>query len=164
MDEFRKEYEYTEEKRGLILFFVIMLVSIDIFLSISLSVQVHNFLKHIPALGISIWVISILFVIFLLFTAITCYTLKRNLVTISKAYLIVRTIFAICCIIVIYVNIVNDDSMIANGARQYKSLSELNLRVLVAPLLYQLVFSGAWYLYFSKSKKCKEIEKKTFNM
>lgn len=159
MNGFGKQYEYTEEKRGLILLFIIMLFSIDSFLAISYTVQVHGFLKRIPVLATGVWVIGILFGLFILYTAITCYKLKRNMVAISKAYLIVRAIFMTICIIIIYLNLVNDKSMIANGARQYKNLAELNFMVLIMPIAYHLVFSGGWYLYFLKSQRCKEIGK-----
>ncbi|MDF2943633.1 MAG: hypothetical protein K0S01_2491 [Herbinix sp.] len=164
MDEFRKPYEYEEEKRGVILLFVIMLISVDIFLTLSYTVQVYGILKHIPTLGIGFMVIGILFILFILFTAITCYKLKKNMVTIAKTYLIVRAVFTICSLLIVFFNSFSNESMIGNGTKQYRTVNELIFTVLLAPLAYDLVFSIAWYLYFLKSKRCKELVNRPTNI
>lgn len=163
MDDFRKPFEYSEEKRGFILFFIIMLISTDILVAVSYTVQVYGFLKHIPVLGIGFLVIGILFILFIPFTANTCYKLKKNMVTIAKTYLIVRAVFTTCSIIIVFLKVVNDESMIGNGANHYATVAELTFTVLIAPLAYVLVFSVGWYLYFLKSKRCKKFVKEPTN-
>ena len=160
MDEFRKPFEYDDEKKGLILVFVILLISIDIFLALSLTVQVYNILTHIPVLATGFMILGILYILFILFTALTCYKLNKNMVIVSKIYLIVRAVFSTCCLILIFINILNDKRMIGNGAQQYKNVNELTFIVFLAPLFYTLVFSALWFLYFLKSKRFKEFGKK----
>lgn len=160
MDDFQKPYEYNEEKRGLLLLFIILLISVDIFIAISYTVQVYDVFKAIPVLKNGYLVIGILFTLFILFTAVNCYRLKANMVTISKIYLIVRSVFSICSLIIVYINAINDESMIGNGASKYSSTSELTFTVLFAPLAYTLLFCTLWFLYFVKSKRCREFAKK----
>lgn len=162
MDEFRKPYEYEEEKiGGFLLIFVAMLVTADLFFSLALSVQGYNAIKHIPVAGIVFLVLSVLFILFILFTAVSCYKLKKNAVKISKTYLITRTIFTVIGLILIFFADYNNKNLIGVGSSQYKSQSELTLIVLILPMLYTLTFSIGWYLYFLKSKKCKEIARKS---
>jgi hypothetical protein len=152
MDEFRKPYEYTEEKRGFILLFIIMLLTIDILQAPLYIVQGYGSFKHIPVLSISFAVVSILYLLFLLFTAMTCYKMKKNLVAVSKAYLIVRTIFLVSCVIILFINVSN--------IKDYETAVEYYFRELIAPLAFELVLSIGWYLYFLKSKRCRELVNK----
>lgn len=162
MDDFRKPYEYNEEKRGLILLFIIMIITIDIYQAPLYIMPTYGELKQIPAIRIAFMVISILYILFILFTVITCYKLKKNMVTTSKAYLIVRAVIMCCCIIILFFYNVNIKNKMGYG-RKYSTVSQLFIMELIAPLAFVLVFSIGWYLYFLKSKRCKELVKNNPN-
>jgi hypothetical protein len=157
MEDFRKQYEYTEENRGLILLFVIMLLTIDLIHTPFYIVPVNNQLRHFHTLSIIFLTISIIFLLFIIFTAVTCYQLKRYMVILSKVYLIVRVVFMSFCIIILYLYELKSKTLKGNN---YSNVGELTLMWLIGPLAFELVFSVAWYLYFLKSKRCKEIAQK----
>lgn len=157
MEDFRKQYEYTEEKRGFILLFVIMLITIDLLHTPFYIVPVNNQLKQFPVINIVFVVISITFLLFIIFTAVTCYKLKRNMVIISKVYLVVRIVFLSFCIFVLYFYELKCKTL---TGKNYSNVGELTLVWLAGPLAFELAFSIIWYLYFLKSKRCKEIIEK----
>lgn len=158
MDEFRKPYEYNEEKRGLILLFIIMLILIDIFQGPLYIVPVYDILKKIPVISSVFMVLSCLYILFILYTAITCYKLKKNMVIVSKLYLIVRVVFMISCIIIFFLYNIKGKTMIGLGS-QYNTVAEYSIPGLIAPIVFVLAFSTGWYTYFLKSKRCKELVK-----
>ena len=161
MDDFRKPYEYAEEKRGYLLLFIIMILTIDLLQSPFYIVQVYNILKKVPVVNVGFLFISTLYVLLLLYTALSCYKLKKHMVSLSKAYLIFRAAFKVCCILIAYIYNVDGKSMIGNG-NQYSTVAEYTVMGLIMPLIFELVFSVGWYLYFIKSKRCREfVQKRT---
>jgi len=159
-DEFRKPYEYEEERiGGLLLFFVIMLVAVDLSLTVALVYQGYNAMKHLPAISVTFLVVSALYAAFLLYTVVVCYKTKKSMIKVSKVFLVVRAIFTTLCLVIIYLNNLADPSAVGTGNNQFQSVFELTMIVFVLPLVYMLFFSGIWYLYFSKSKKCAELVK-----
>ncbi|MBH1940295.1 hypothetical protein I5677_05220 [Mobilitalea sibirica] len=158
-EEFRKPYEYNEEKRGFILLFVIMILLIDILQILSFNSQIYEIFKSVPVLAIGFMVMGILFILFTVFTAATCFMLRRNMVIISKNYLIVRAVFSTISVLIIYIHRINNENLIGGGVDQYQTNGEMLMGELIIPLSYVLVFSIVWYLYFLRSKRCKEISK-----
>lgn len=158
MDEFKKPYEYSEDKRGAILYFVIMLVSLDMLLAVMYTVQVSRAFNQIPALYFGSLAVNVLYFIFILFTAMTCFRMKKNLVTIAKIYLIVRAVYSTISAFIVYFHAISDKGMVGAG-KQYGNIKLLTLQVLVVPLICVFFISVIWYLYFTTSKRCKEIAK-----
>lgn len=160
MDEdFKKPFEYHEEKRGFILVFILTLITFDILQTLSLSTQVNEAFQSILALRIFFMVLSSLFVIFTFYTALNCYRLRKNLVIMSKIYLIVRAIISTCYVFIIYNYRTTQLHLVGNGQGQYPTVKAMIVGELVIPLAYVIVFSLIWYLYFSLSKRCKELVK-----
>lgn len=158
MDEdFRKPYEYNEEKRGFILVFILTLLTFDILQTLSLSVQVNEAFKTVPAIRIIFLVMSVMFMIFTFYTALNCYRLKRNLVRMSKLYLIVRAIISTGYVVIIYFYRTSNVHLIGEGQQQYRTIKEMVLAELIIPLAYVMVFSVIWYLYFTLSRRCKRL-------
>lgn len=153
MDEFRKPFEYDDEKRGLLMLFIIMITVVDGSIAIALTLQVYRILSHLPAVSIAFLVIAVSFFLFMLFTAVNCYRLKRTTAKVSKIYLIIRALFTVFSIVMVYINNVGNESLIGNGPRQFQSIEELTNVCLVYPLAYTLLFSGIWYFYFLRSKR-----------
>ncbi len=156
-EEFRKPYEYNEEKRGFILVFILTLITFDILQTLSLSAQVNEAFKAIPVIRIAFLLISSLFVIFTLYTAMNCYRLKKNLVKASKIYLIVRSIISSCYVIIIYVYRTSREHLVGDGQQQYQTVNEMVIGELIIPLAYVIAFSVIWYVYFTLSKRCKKL-------
>lgn len=155
MDEFRKEYEYEDEKiSGFLLIFVMWLASLDLFLSIMLIVRGVVISSKTPVFGQFFLVFGILFIGLLITTGIMCYKTMKNFVNIAKIFLIVRLVFAALCLSVVYIYTINDTNLIGIGTGQYKSIFEMTMVVLVYPAAYYVLFSVLWFLYFLKSKKC----------
>lgn len=159
-DEFRKPYEYNEEKRGFILVFILTLITFDILQTLSLSAQVNEALKAIPVLRIFFMVLSFVFVIYTIYTAINCYRLKKNIVVMSKIYLIVRAIISTSYVIIIYFYRTTHEYLVGEGKNQYPTVNEMVFGELIIPLAYVIAFSAIWYIYFTLSRRCKELVKR----
>ena len=165
MDEFRKPYEYEEERvGGFLLFFIIMLLSTDILVTLPLVIQGYGVVvKQIPAAGAVFLVLSVLFLICIIFTVVSCFKLLKSMIVISKTYLVTRAAFMLFCLFIIYLNNLSDVSLIGVGANQFDTVLELTLVLLVFPAVYVLIFSAVWFLYFMKSKRCVELVRKSEN-
>jgi phosphoglycerol transferase MdoB-like AlkP superfamily enzyme len=156
-EEFRKPYEYHEEKRGFILVFILTLITFDILQTLSLSAQVNEVFKAVPVFRIFFLILSISFVIFTIYTAMNCYRLKKNLVKMSKLYLIVRAIISTCYVVIIYVYRSSREHLVGNGQQQYQTVNAMVMGELIIPLAYVVGFSVIWYVYFTLSKRCKKL-------
>ena len=156
-EEFRKPYEYNEEKRGFILVFILTLITFDILQTLSLSAQVNEVFKAEPIVRIFFLILSISFVVFTIYTAMNCYRLKKNLVKMSKLYLIVRAIISASYVVIIYVYRLSREKLVGDGQQQYHTVSAMVMGELVIPLTYVVVFSVIWYVYFTFSKRCKKL-------
>ncbi len=156
MEEARKPFEYDDDKRGALLFFIVMLITVDILIPAIFIVHVCNVFKQIPAINLGFKVICIPYFLFLVFTVVTCYKPRKNFITVSKNYLITRTVFMVCCIIILCFSNISDKDIIGFG-KQYSSTAEYICWEVLFRLAYVFITGGGWYLYFLKSKRCKEL-------
>lgn len=156
-EEFRKPFEYEEEKRGLLLLFIIMIVVIDILPTLSFMARFYEVFGDNRVLSTFLIAVCILFVLYTVFTAFICFTLNKKLVAMSKLYLIIQAIFSAACYVLLFFSIADYDSLIGIGTTQYETFGEMLSWELLLPLAYIAVFTVAWYLYFIKSKRCKEL-------
>ncbi len=156
-EEFRKPYEYHEEKRGFILVFILSLITFDIIQTLSLSVQVNDALKNAAIIRSIFLVLSTMFLIFTFYVAINCYRLKKNLVKMSKLYLMIRTVISAGYVVIIYVNRSTNQYLVGDGQQQYRTVKQMIVGELIIPLAYVFAFSIIWYLYFTLSKRCKRL-------
>lgn len=157
MDEFRRPFEYQEEKRGLLILFLIMIIVVDGYISIALTFQVYGIVKAVPAAGMGIIAAGLLFLALLLYTAVCTYKMKESCAKAAKAYLIIRVLYIASCITAVYMRSAGDKTLIGNGPMQYRSAEELMMIVLIYPMIYTIAFSIIWFLYFSKSKRFRNV-------
>lgn len=156
MEEARKPFEYDEEKRGAILYFVAMVITVDVLGAIICIMQTDDIIKQTIVLNIGMKATGILFILFIPFVAVTCYKLKQNLVRISKIYLIARTIYMSVSVLIMYFHNMSDKTLIGEG-KKYETFGEFTSTELLFPLGCVVLTSAAWFLYFIKSRRCKEI-------
>lgn len=161
MDEFRRPFEYEDEKRGLLLLFIILIIAIDGSITVALTLQVYDVFLSVPAVGIGFIALGAIFFMFILYTAIACYKLKDGSGKVAKTYLVIRALFTLVCIITVYIHNLGDESLIGNGPQQFRSVAELTSIGLIYPAAYTLIFSAIWFLYFSKSKRFNKQTLKT---
>lgn len=158
--EYRKPYEYEEEKRGLILLFVIMILAIDILQTLSFASLENKYLGHMKILGISLYIMAMIFIIYIIYTAVIVFKMKGNFVLAAKRYIIIRTIFSLFNFLIIFLNILKHEKLIGEAQDQYQSVGVMLLWELFIPLFYIISFSLVWYLYFTYSKRCRNVEVK----
>lgn len=154
-EEFRRPYEYSEEKRGFILLFVILLLVIDTLQTFSFTTQIYVAYKEIPIIKLLIVVLCILSILYMLYTAINSYKMTTNMVSIAKTYLILRVLYSVSCIIIIYLYTIKHKNLIGEGVEQYRTYGQMVVGELVVPIAYVLSFSIGWYLYFVLSKRVR---------
>lgn len=154
-DEYRKPYEYEEEKKGLVQIFVAMILVIDILQTLSFAAQESKYLGNIKPLSVIPNVLAVLFILYIIYTSITVYRMKEKFVLTAKIYLIVRTIFSLSNFFVVFYNILKHENLIGDGQDQYKTMGSMLLWELGLPLFYMISFSVVWFLYFTYSKRCR---------
>jgi hypothetical protein len=161
MDEmFRKPFEYEEEKRGLIILFIIMLIVIDTLQTFSFTTQLYEAYQN-SALRTVFVILCILSILSMLFTAVNCSKMRKKMLPIAKLYLLIRVIYYVGCVILLYIYSVNHLHLIGEGEGRYSTEGQMIFGELVVPFAYILAFSIGWYLYFIKSKRCRELLKKS---
>ncbi|MDD4113409.1 MAG: hypothetical protein PHC56_10330, partial [Herbinix sp.] len=86
--EFRKPFEFEEEKKGLVLLFVIMILAIDTLQTLSFATQESKYLENTPILGIASLIIGGMFVLYIIYTTVIVFRMKGNYVVAAKRYII----------------------------------------------------------------------------
>ncbi len=163
LDEFRKPYEYEEDTGVIwpIRIFCMLLLSVEAFLSVICIFQLNEFLVSIPLARIIARVLTLVFLVYILVTIVFLFKLERHALIIAKSYLISRLFYLIPSISVIFSYIINDKNSIGAGYGKFESVNDIIAMVLVTPLIYILLFSISWYIYFNKSKRVKEAYEET---
>lgn len=163
LDEFRKPFEYEDETGVIwpIRIFCMLLLSVEAFLGIVFIFQLNDFLASIPIAQTIARVLTLLFVVYILVTLIFLLKLERHALIIAKSYLIARLFYLIPSIITIFSYTINDKNAIGSGYGKFQSVNDITVMVLVIPIIYILLFSIFWYIYFNKSKRVKEAYEET---
>ena len=153
--EFRKPFEYKEEKRGFLILFIVSILVIDTLQTLSFATQEYKYLGNIPILGAGFLIIGALFIAYIIYTAIIVYRLKDGFVKKTKNYLIIRTIFSVTNFLIVFYNIITKEKLVGEEPEQYLSTNSMLIYELYVPLFYMLSFSVIWYLYFTFSRRCR---------
>jgi uncharacterized membrane protein len=156
MEVARKPFEYYEDKKGPILYFIILVLLFDIIGAIIGIVQTDDIIRQIAILNISFKGIGILFILSIPYVAAICYKLNKRLVKIAKIYLIIRSIYLSSIVFILFFHNMSDASLIG-ADKKYETFGEFMRTELLFPLGFVLLMSVVWFLYFQKSKRCKEI-------
>ena len=155
--EYRKPYEYEEEKRGLIVLFVIMILAVDILQTISFATLENKYLGHLKALGLVFYILAVIFIIYIIYTTVVVFRMKGNFVSAAKRYLIIRTVFSLTNFLIIFFSVIKYENHIGESQDQYLTVGEMLLWELFIPLFYIISFSVVWFLYFTYSKRCRKV-------
>ena len=155
MSDFRKSYEYEEEKGlgGFLAVFFVMLLSVEVLLAVMILVQGNAALKTVPYLGTAFLVLGTGYLILISITCIALKRMSRSAVALSRILLITRVLFLTPACILLF-------TTFANNPGSYSDFSSRNgfvVFALVVPLAYILLFSTLWYLYFSISRRVKQL-------
>jgi hypothetical protein len=156
MNEFRKPYEYEEEKgvSGWLMVFYVMLLVFETLLGLITLIQGYlflNFLKFSPWMSLAYLALGSVNFLLLIFTLVALQKIPKYAIQISKIFLFVRAVFLTIACLVIYTVVSKDFRIVQN----FSSKSYFYLSYLGIPLAYILGFSICWFWYFSKSKKVK---------
>ena len=158
MNEFRKPYEYMEEKgiSGFLLLYFLMLLAVETVLGVITLSYGYDLLSGNRVLGAIIIGMSAFYILFSLFSSIVLKKLKKFAVKVSKVFLVFRVVYLIPYLIL------NTISQI--GAIPYDREHEMYSTMLgniivtsVISLLLIVAFSIGWYIYLNRSKKVREL-------
>jgi hypothetical protein len=153
-DEYKKPYEYEEEKRGLIVLFISMILSIDT-LSVIFFVAQINIYLDIPILRVLLFVMAGVFVLYIIYTSFKVHRMKSKFVLVAKRYIIIRTILFLISHFLIFLNRIRNEDLIGKGTNQYLTKGAMLYMELFIPMFFVLAFSVIWYLYFTFSKRSR---------
>lgn len=154
-NEFRKPYEYKEDKRGLIILFISMILSIDTLQTIFLVAQNDKYPGDIPFLRSTSLIIAGAFILYTIYTSIIVYRMKNNFVVKAKRYIIIRTFLFLISFLFIFLNRLKYEELILDEHGQYLSKDTILYLEFFIPLFFIMIFSVIWYLYFTYSKRCQ---------
>lgn len=156
--EYRKPYEYEEEKRGLIILFISMILAIDTLQTLSFATQADMYVGHIWVLGNILFIMAAIFILYSIYTAVVVFRMKANFVVAAKRYIIIRSIFSLFYFFLVFFNRLKHENLIGKSQDQYMSVFSMLYLELFMPLFFILFFSITWYLYFTYSKRCRNIK------
>jgi hypothetical protein len=155
MNEYSRPYEYEEDKGmgGFLMLFFVMLVSVEVLLAALILVQGYAVLKAVRYLGPAYLVAGTGYLAFILFTCIALKRMSRYAATFSKTLLIARVLFLTPAHVLLFATFSRDPRIVSG----FRSRSGIVLVGLVVPLAYILLFSGSWYVYFSRSRRVRQL-------
>lgn len=158
MDEFRKPYEYMEEKgvSGFLLLYFIMLLAQETLLGVITLFNGYDLLSGNRVLGTIIMGISVLYILFSLFSAIVLKKLKKFAVRVSKVFLVFRAVYLIPYLIFITISQIRDIPYNIDHEKYSNMLGSIIVSSVVSFLLI-VAFSAGWYMYLNRSKKVREL-------
>ncbi len=155
MSDFRKPYEYQEEKglTGFLMLYMIMLVIGEILLGATTMFQCQRALRALPALaGAAIGIGSV----YLLFILVSAAALAKSFklgVILTKVFLIARVLLLVPAYVFLFVS----PYRLPIITLDLETPAAVMMLHLAAPIAYIAVFSAAWYAYFMKSGKVKKL-------
>jgi len=156
MSEFRKPFEYVEEKGlgGLLLFLFVMLPSVEVPLTLAVTIQAYSLLGGVPCLGPAVLAIGIATLAFLLVAAIALRRLSRHAIGIAKSFLVVRALVLAPAFVLIFSRFSTNPRMLS----WFRTRGNLVAFGLVIPLAYAVLFSGLWFAYLARSRRVRQLE------
>ena len=158
MDEFRKPYEYDDEKgvSGILLIYFIMLLAEESLLGIiSLSFG-YNLLSENKVLGMIIMSTSVCYVLFAVYSAIVLKRLKKYALKVSKVFLVFRFIYMIPYLIMNTISQINDIPY-DRDLEMYAAMHRSIIASFIISISFIIAFSVGWYIFLKKSKKVREL-------
>jgi hypothetical protein len=158
MDEFRKPYEYYEEKgvSGFLLIYFLMLLAEESLLGIIAMFMGYNLLAENRVTGMIIMAISGFYILFAVYSAIVLKLLRKYAVKVSKVFLVSRLFYMIPYLIFNTVSQIKEipyDKDIEMYAVMYRSI--INSFIISLSLI--IAFSVGWYIYLKRSRKVREL-------
>jgi hypothetical protein len=158
MDEFKKPFEYFEEKGigGILLVLFFMLISLEPLLGI-LSLAVGYNVYPDSKIFISVFVtISIVYISFALLSGIALKKLYRFAVAGIKVFLLFRLIYLVPVLII---NMRFEVATIPFQKTYFRYAIEYNsiMQAFTLGMLYVVTFSIGWFIYLVMSKKVREL-------
>ena len=158
MDEFRKPYEYMEEKgiSGFLLIYFLMLLAVETGLGVITLFNGYELLPGNRVFDTVIMGISVFYILFSLFSAIVLKTLKKFAVRVSKVFLVFRAVYLTPYLIL---NTISQIRKIPYD-RDHEMYSQMLGSIIVSSvisLLLIVAFSVGWYIYLNRSKKIRKL-------
>ena len=158
MDEFRKPYEYMEEKgvSGFLLLYFIMLLAQETLLGVITLFNGYDLFSGNMVLGPIMMGISVFYILFSLFSSIVLKKLKKFAVRVSKVFLVFRAVYLIPYLIFNTISQIREIPYDRNHEMYSKMLGSIIVSSVISFLLI-VAFSVGWYIYLNRSKKVREL-------
>lgn len=158
MDEFRKPYEYMEEKgiSGFLLLLFFMLITAEPLFGVFAAYFGYYSMEKFGILRICFFCAAIIYILFSVFTAVAVRKKFGSAVAITKVFLVYRLVFLIpylCLNVYQQIKEIPYEKTYIEYSKLYDSI----VTSFVINIAYVVVFSVAWYLYLKKSKKVGEL-------
>lgn len=157
MDEFRKPFEYFEEKGvgGILLLLFFMLITIEPLMGIAAIFFGYHYINN-NVIGTVFIYLAVFYVLFSIVSGILIKKKSRFAVKFVKIFLIFRMVFMTPYLYVntrMQINEIEYEKTFHLYETAYRSI----VTSFIICLAYVVVFSAAWYAYLCKSKRVAEL-------
>ncbi len=158
MDEFRKPYEYEEDKgiSGLLLVYFFMLLAEESLLGVIVFFFGYSRLPENKWFNMILICMAVFYTLFSVFSAIVLKLEKKCAVKVSKIFLIYRFAFMVPYLI-FNTNIRIAEIPYSVGYELYERAYHSIINSFIISVSYIVIFSVGWYIYLIRSRKVKEI-------
>ena len=158
MDEFRKPFEYFEEKglSGILMILFFMLIAIEPLIGIAVAFYGY-YQINISILSNIFMGLAVLYTLFSIFLGILLKRMSRLAVRFTKIFLIFRLAFLTLYLCADLRLQINDIQHYKITPSTYEEMYGSIVTLFIICLSYVVVFSVAWYAYLCKSKKVGDL-------
>ena len=157
MDEFRKSFEYFEEKGvgGILLILFLMLISLEPFIGILSAAAGYNAFPDSKVFTL-ILISAAVYILLALFSGIVLKKLRSYAVAAIKVFLVYRMVF-LAPILIINMRFQIGTIPYAKTFSQYSIEYNSAISSFAVSIAYAVIFSIGWYIYLNQSKKVHEL-------
>lgn len=157
VDDFKKPYEYVEEKgtSGMLLILFFMLIAIEPFIGILSIFVFKDVAKGSNVLATGLTWVSAVYIVFSLLSGITLKRVSRIAIPVVKAFLVFRLLYLAPVVSIntwVQIGAIPYEKTYIQYAAEYNSI----MTSFAVSISYVLVFSVCWFIFLIRSKKVRE--------
>lgn len=160
MNEFRRAYDYDDERgvAGLLLLFVLSLVSFDLVAAIILLSQSGMMVgAYLPWFQVPYFVLWGIYFAGKIVFVILLFLKRKRAPRFARVFLSVRIVLFLGATAILYLLLlIHGNASPINLDDEMRSVWQITYGLLITPVVYTLGYSLGWMQYFKRSRRVRE--------